>query len=416
MSAYTRHKAKSKYRNRILLQRASQKQSSDTHKTPYDRVKRCREQPVESPALSRDGALDARGNVALNRSCASRSQARKKPPGMRDPYELYSHREQFVLDLFCFLVHCSSSQDAFVNCPRCRRVANGTPPLRHYTLHTLLLEYVGPLRTPSAQLPSSESEEAIRATVTRACSASSLLRDKACSVYVVTLYSGGLPSLACCQLNPGNIPVGAGSRRCERTGQDARSYMARIQAHVRRDLTRTANKNSPRLRWYMVLRSGEPMRVKRDTPEETRPPAASSGTISSSENPGVARPGIEPEPGGIRAPKPLLAHIDFEFGASWTESRDMFSDSTEEGGRANLPRRNRLVRRPRFGVREVLGSNPRIMTNGGTGQRGFLGDLPFLPPLHSVAALYSPHLTLIDSQDLDLPNLSTPLNHSNVRY
>ncbi|KAJ8876792.1 hypothetical protein PR048_021239 [Dryococelus australis] len=43
MSAYTRQKAKSKYRNCIRLERASQKQSSDTHKTPYDRVKRCLE-------------------------------------------------------------------------------------------------------------------------------------------------------------------------------------------------------------------------------------------------------------------------------------------------------------------------------------------------------------------------------------
>ncbi|KAJ8876089.1 hypothetical protein PR048_023998 [Dryococelus australis] len=43
MSAYTRHKAKSKYRTRIRLERASQVQSSDAHETPYDRVKRCRD-------------------------------------------------------------------------------------------------------------------------------------------------------------------------------------------------------------------------------------------------------------------------------------------------------------------------------------------------------------------------------------
>ncbi|KAJ8891444.1 hypothetical protein PR048_003972 [Dryococelus australis] len=43
MYAYTRQKAKSKYRNRIRLERASQKQSSDTYKTPYVPVKRCRE-------------------------------------------------------------------------------------------------------------------------------------------------------------------------------------------------------------------------------------------------------------------------------------------------------------------------------------------------------------------------------------
>ncbi|KAJ8891737.1 hypothetical protein PR048_004272 [Dryococelus australis] len=43
VSANTRQKVKSRYRNRIRLERASQKQSIDTHKTPYDRVKRCRE-------------------------------------------------------------------------------------------------------------------------------------------------------------------------------------------------------------------------------------------------------------------------------------------------------------------------------------------------------------------------------------
>ncbi|KAJ8895770.1 hypothetical protein PR048_001108 [Dryococelus australis] len=46
ISAYTRQEAKQKYRNRIRLERASQKQSSDAHKTPYDRVKRCRERKI----------------------------------------------------------------------------------------------------------------------------------------------------------------------------------------------------------------------------------------------------------------------------------------------------------------------------------------------------------------------------------
>ncbi|KAJ8866405.1 hypothetical protein PR048_032248 [Dryococelus australis] len=43
ISAYTLQKAKPKYSNRIRLERASRKQSSDTHKTPYDRLKRYRE-------------------------------------------------------------------------------------------------------------------------------------------------------------------------------------------------------------------------------------------------------------------------------------------------------------------------------------------------------------------------------------
>ncbi|KAJ8872262.1 hypothetical protein PR048_025864 [Dryococelus australis] len=41
------------YRNSIQLERASEKQSSDTHKTPYDRVKRCRERKINIKASER---------------------------------------------------------------------------------------------------------------------------------------------------------------------------------------------------------------------------------------------------------------------------------------------------------------------------------------------------------------------------
>ncbi|KAJ8878657.1 hypothetical protein PR048_019240 [Dryococelus australis] len=40
-------------KNRIWFERASQKQSSDTHKTPYDRVKRCRERKIIIKASER---------------------------------------------------------------------------------------------------------------------------------------------------------------------------------------------------------------------------------------------------------------------------------------------------------------------------------------------------------------------------
>ncbi|KAJ8872675.1 hypothetical protein PR048_026287 [Dryococelus australis] len=53
MSAYTRQKAKLKYRNRVRLKRTSEKQSSDTHKTPYDRVKRGRERKINIKASER---------------------------------------------------------------------------------------------------------------------------------------------------------------------------------------------------------------------------------------------------------------------------------------------------------------------------------------------------------------------------
>ncbi|KAJ8865764.1 hypothetical protein PR048_033286 [Dryococelus australis] len=53
IKTYTRHKAKSKYINRIRLESASQKQSSDTHKPPYDRVKRCQERKINIKASER---------------------------------------------------------------------------------------------------------------------------------------------------------------------------------------------------------------------------------------------------------------------------------------------------------------------------------------------------------------------------
>ncbi|KAJ8873891.1 hypothetical protein PR048_024727 [Dryococelus australis] len=54
--------------NRIRLERASQKQSSDTHKTPYDRVKRCRERKTNIKASERvnaDLAKQRWGSVTL---------------------------------------------------------------------------------------------------------------------------------------------------------------------------------------------------------------------------------------------------------------------------------------------------------------------------------------------------------------
>uniref|UniRef100_T1HHE2 Uncharacterized protein n=1 Tax=Rhodnius prolixus TaxID=13249 RepID=T1HHE2_RHOPR len=43
MSACTRRKAETKYRDRIRLERASQEQSNGNNKTPYDQVKLCRD-------------------------------------------------------------------------------------------------------------------------------------------------------------------------------------------------------------------------------------------------------------------------------------------------------------------------------------------------------------------------------------
>ncbi|KAJ8871608.1 hypothetical protein PR048_027935 [Dryococelus australis] len=60
ISAYTRQKTKSKYINRIRLERASQMQSSDTHKTPYYRVKRCRERKINIKVSERVNSKNCR--------------------------------------------------------------------------------------------------------------------------------------------------------------------------------------------------------------------------------------------------------------------------------------------------------------------------------------------------------------------
>ncbi|GFV95800.1 uncharacterized protein TNCV_1728501 [Trichonephila clavipes] len=57
MSAYTRQTVKSKCRNRIRLEMASQEQSNGTTKTPYDRVKQCLERKrINAAELIYDGA------------------------------------------------------------------------------------------------------------------------------------------------------------------------------------------------------------------------------------------------------------------------------------------------------------------------------------------------------------------------
>ncbi|KAJ8881375.1 hypothetical protein PR048_017856 [Dryococelus australis] len=71
MSAYIRKKAKSKYGNCTRLERTSQKQSSDTHKIPYYRVKRRREVELAAAMLPDLPVFDCRpcvGGTSLPRS------------------------------------------------------------------------------------------------------------------------------------------------------------------------------------------------------------------------------------------------------------------------------------------------------------------------------------------------------------
>ncbi|KAJ8878428.1 hypothetical protein PR048_019006 [Dryococelus australis] len=74
---------------------------------------------------------------------------------------------------------------------------------------------------------------------------------------------------------------------------------------------------------------------------------------------------------------------------------------------SNLVRHDTRRRNSRFHVCSLLASR---VTPTRRLSAGFLGDIPFPPPLHSSAAPYSPNFTLIGSQDLDVknrPNLFT---------
>ncbi|KAJ8872321.1 hypothetical protein PR048_025925 [Dryococelus australis] len=71
-STYTHQKAKSRYRNGIRLERASQRQSSGVHQTPYDRVKRYQERKPNIKASERVNGGSADGIFASS----SRADAR----------------------------------------------------------------------------------------------------------------------------------------------------------------------------------------------------------------------------------------------------------------------------------------------------------------------------------------------------
>ncbi|KAJ8877615.1 hypothetical protein PR048_022070 [Dryococelus australis] len=78
MSTYTRQKAKSKYRNRIRLERAPPKKSSVTHKTPCDRVKRCQERLFLGSPSKRDSSRVCR----TSRHCLGRRVRATKVVGV----------------------------------------------------------------------------------------------------------------------------------------------------------------------------------------------------------------------------------------------------------------------------------------------------------------------------------------------
>ncbi|GFW65618.1 uncharacterized protein TNCV_3550411 [Trichonephila clavipes] len=67
MSAYTRQKAKSKCRNRIPLERASQARSNGTNKTSYGCVMQCpeRERMNETERINGDASTSAAEAVEI---------------------------------------------------------------------------------------------------------------------------------------------------------------------------------------------------------------------------------------------------------------------------------------------------------------------------------------------------------------
>ncbi|KAJ8879990.1 hypothetical protein PR048_020611 [Dryococelus australis] len=130
MPAYTRQKAKSKYRNRIRLEIFSQKQSSDTHKTLYDRVKRCRERKINIKASER-----------VNVDVFTQN---KRPSWIdRLPYDVYRSalvhavRRQTLRPVFVKLVGdptCATDKSP----PTLQREENATNVLRIVTVRQLL--------------------------------------------------------------------------------------------------------------------------------------------------------------------------------------------------------------------------------------------------------------------------------------
>ncbi|KAJ8878087.1 hypothetical protein PR048_022554 [Dryococelus australis] len=203
-------------------------------------------------------------------------------------------------------------------------------------------------------------------------------------------------------------------------------------------------------------------REKRDIPEKTHRPAASSGTIPTCENPGVTRPEIEPsshswEAGDIPLIFQKNVHsIVYSNPAVWREielaeeenkircraavfpgclchfgsqSVSKRARTRQSGRKLHAAEVARLLtarrRRSRAGldplptVAERIDCSPptntnrvrspagslRILASWNRAGRcrwfaGFLKDLQFPQPLHSSAAPFSPHFTLIGYQDI----------------
>ncbi|KAJ8878038.1 hypothetical protein PR048_022501 [Dryococelus australis] len=144
---------------------------------------------------------------------------------------------------------------------------------------------------------------------------------------------------------------------------------------------------------------------KREIPEKTRRPTASSGTIPTCENP-VNQQEIEPALGSQSGDNPVWTNLR-------SQSADRYATTREQPQfRAYICS---LVKRTGF---DSLRGRSRIIACGIRAwpcrwSASFLGDILFPQPFHSSAVTYSSHFPLISYQDLDVkrrPDISTPLH------
>ncbi|KAJ8865737.1 hypothetical protein PR048_033258 [Dryococelus australis] len=185
-----------------------------------------------------------------------------------------------------------------------------------------------------------------------------------------------------------------------------------------------------------VLRADE-VRWKRETPEETRLQAASSGSTSTCEDPGDGRPRIEPGSPRWWAIDNLTRNLPI-VGRTVAKLPWLYGNKfpiRDISERVNIIEENLRSYQVSRGSREIMGREytvcgakvvrrldysppPRrtgfslveIVADEATGCRGFLEDLPFPPPLHSGAGPHSPRFPLM----LRAAQIS-PLTHTHTR-
>ncbi|KAJ8893719.1 hypothetical protein PR048_006319 [Dryococelus australis] len=187
---------------------------------------------------------------------------------------------------------------------------------------------------------------------------------------------------------------------------------------------------------------------KREIPEKTRRPAASSGTIPTCENPGVARSGIEPD--GIRAQvgksriflrtpvQSLVLNVDGARNTRGSVALTAPRFSASNAGRL-APQRRYLALQSVLEVWAVHGSFQECSLYREQLLREFsefiqqqfrllspitwfdfrpvrfrIFGIPFPPPFHSGAAPYATRFTLIGSHDIDVKSRPNIFTHSRL--